>query len=64
MAASREIHCEACETDSLVRSEPVYDGFTKTGEAFVCVSCGHRYEDEESTPFKSGGRKPQIFSGR
>ena len=53
---SRKIRCSACGQDTLVRAEPVFDGFTKVGEAFVCVSCGHRYEREEDLPEATSSR--------
>lgn len=63
MAGSRslEIVCAACGRETLVRREPVYDGFRKTGERFVCVSCGHAYSAESEVPFKE---KPvvRVFS--
>ena len=52
ISMSREIVCSACGQEVLVRCEPVYDGFKKTGEVFVCVSCGHRYENESELPVK------------
>lgn len=51
-ANSLEIVCTACGEDALVKKEPVYDGFTKVGEQFVCVSCGHVYATEDDVPFK------------
>jgi transcription elongation factor Elf1 len=53
MGVSREIVCTACGQDAFVRCEPVYEGFKKTGEVFVCVSCGHRYENEADLPVKA-----------
>jgi hypothetical protein len=62
MAASMEIRCAACGRVALVRGEPVYDGFRKTGEAFVCTACGHRYASRESTPFVTAERRPRVFT--
>jgi hypothetical protein len=61
MATSLEIVCTACGRDALVRREPVYDGFRKTGEKFVCAACGHAYESESDVPFKVA-RRPSVFS--
>ena len=47
-----EIVCSACGVDTLIRREPVYDGFKKSGESLTCVSCGHVYADEADVPFK------------
>jgi len=52
-----EIVCSACKADTMVRKENVFDGFRKTGEQFICVSCGHKYADERSVPFR---QKKQI----
>ena len=60
--SSNEIVCEQCGKDALVRKEPVFDGFTKVGEQFVCLSCGHVYPDEASTPFKAARRDPTLFT--
>jgi len=53
--------CPVCEADTFVRREPVYDGFKKTGEDIFCVSCGHKFDNEDEIPFKdiSG---PKVFS--
>jgi len=61
MSLGREIHCTACGKDALVRREAVYDGFKKTGEQWVCVSCGHAYEEADA-PWKTSRARPQIFS--
>jgi len=55
-----EIICAACGADTLIRREPVYDGFRKAGERLVCVSCGHVYPCEEEVPFKTD-KKPAVF---
>ena len=61
MSLSLEIVCVSCGKQSLVRREPVYDGFKKVGEVFVCVSCGHRYEQEADVPFKEQ-RAARVFT--
>ena len=61
MSRSVEIVCTACGEDAMIRREPVYEGFTKTGERCVCVSCGHVYASEEEVPFKASSR-PDVFS--
>lgn len=55
-----EIICSACGEDTLVKREPVFDGFKKTAERFVCAACGHVYPSEKDVPFKAG-KKPSIF---
>jgi len=60
MARPVEIVCTACGADTLVKREPVYDGFKKTGEQFVCASCGHVYPSEADVPFKQR-KKISVF---
>ena len=57
-----EIHCSAYRETTLVRAEPVYDGFKKTGEAFVCTACGARYASAAETPFVRGDARPRVFT--
>ena len=56
-----EIICTACGADALLKREPVYEGFTKTGEELSCASCGHVYASEAEVPFKSE-EKVDIFT--
>jgi len=51
MNGSLEIHCPGCQKPSLLVREPVYNGFTRTGEILKCMTCGHTFEDEQSVPF-------------
>ncbi len=62
MARSLEIICTGCGDRSLVRAEPVFEGFRKAGEAFICLNCGHRYESEVVTPFAKRDAGPDVFS--
>ncbi len=55
------ILCAACNADTFIRREPVYEGFKKTGERLFCVSCGHEYTDEAEVPYRAMGR-PQVFT--
>jgi hypothetical protein len=59
-SSSTQIVCSACGEESMLRREPLYDGFSKVGERLSCVSCGHEYGSEEEVPFKSVGR-PKLF---
>jgi hypothetical protein len=61
MAPSVEIVCRACGKDTLIRREPVFDGFKKVGEQLLCASCGHVYGGEDDVPFKTA-RRSSIFS--
>ena len=56
-----EIVCRACGKDTLIRRDPVYDGFRKTGERLLCASCGHVYAGEADVPFRIE-KRPSIFS--
>ena len=55
-----EIHCTACNADTWVVREPVYEGFKKVGDSFVCAQCGHVYASEADVPFKQQ-QAPEIF---
>ena len=55
-----EIVCTACGAESFVKTEPVYEGFRKTGERYSCAACGHEFPDEESVPYKEK-RTPAVF---
>jgi len=57
-----EIRCTTCGEITLARAEPVYDGFKKTGVAFVCMGCGARYASEQETPFVQASARPQVFT--
>ncbi|HRR34637.1 MAG TPA: hypothetical protein P5026_11090 [Kiritimatiellia bacterium] len=57
-----EIQCEGCRTITLARKEPVYDGFKKVGEAYVCTGCGARYASAEEAPFVHSPRRPRVFT--
>ena len=55
-----ELRCPACGRDSWLRRAPIYDGFTKTGEALTCALCGHAFASEAEIPFKDN--RPKVFS--
>jgi hypothetical protein len=57
---SVEIICAGCGQESLLRREPVYEGFKKVGEILTCAACGHDYASEEEVPFKQKAA-PQVF---
>jgi hypothetical protein len=57
---SVEIVCTACGADTLVKREPVYEGFRKVGERFLCAACGFEFADEEAVPFKEA-KRPSVF---
>jgi hypothetical protein len=57
-----EIICRSCGAEALIKREPVYDGFSKTGERLVCSSCSFEYASEEEVPFKDQPTAPEIFT--
>jgi hypothetical protein len=59
---SNEIACTACGQTALVRREPRYERFRKTGETIVCTACGHRYGDGEPVPWCDKARGPALFT--
>ncbi len=59
---SNEIICRACGADTLVVRQPVYEGFTKTGEAFTCAACGEVYTSEAEVPFKEKAEEASVFN--
>ena len=61
MSAKLEILCSACGADALLRRDPVYEGFHKTGDRLLCSSCGHAYASEADVPFKTRQR-PAVFT--
>lgn len=48
-----EIICPTCGKDTLLRREPVYDGFKRAGEQLSCTACGHVFPNEAAVPFKA-----------
>ena len=61
MGMNVEIVCSACGADALLRREPVYEGFKKTGERLLCSACGHEFASEDDVPFKEK-RQPALFT--
>lgn len=60
MHAALEIVCPLCGEESLVRREPVFEGFKKVGEKRFCSSCGGELPDEASEAPPADTR-PSIF---
>ena len=58
---SRAIICCSCGADTLLKEEPVYDGFVKTGTSQSCMACGHVYAEGDEIPFK-GNPAAAIFT--
>jgi hypothetical protein len=57
-----EIICTNCKADTFLKREPIYDGFTKSGEKLSCSSCGFEYESEDAVPFKKKRETSVIFT--
>ncbi len=57
-----EIQCTTCGHVTLARAEPIYEGFKKIGEAYLCTECGARYASEQETPFVTCDSRPRVFS--
>jgi len=57
-----EIICSKCGAETLLRREPIYDGFKKIGEKLICSACGYEYASEEDVPFKTATAQPHIFT--
>ena len=53
-----EIRCKRCGTETLFRREARFEGFTKTGEDWVCTSCGHRRPVDGGARDGASGKKP------
>jgi hypothetical protein len=57
---SLEFVCSECGAEALLRREPVYEGFKKTGERLLCSACGHEFESTDQVPFRSK-EAPAVF---
>ncbi|NLB66496.1 MAG: hypothetical protein GX803_08505 [Lentisphaerae bacterium] len=57
----KEFRCPHCGRDSWLQRQPLYDGFTRTGETLLCALCRHEFASEAEITFKEGGR-PKIFT--
>jgi hypothetical protein len=62
MKASVEIICTRCGTEAFLKREPVYEGFTKSGEVLSCSACGAVFDTESEVPFKACRAAPKIFT--
>ena len=60
-AKAVEIICPACGQETLLRREPVYDGFKKAGDRLSCASCKHEFAGEADVPFKTR-EQPALFT--
>ena len=61
MSKSLEIRCPSCNQDTLLLREPVYEGFTKTGETLACSACGLVFASEEDVPFVHRSAASESF---
>ncbi len=57
------LYCPACRRESLVIKQPVYEGFTRTGENMTCAVCGHVFPPEQPAAAPPPARKiPALFA--
>ncbi len=61
MQRNVEIICTACNKETFLRREPVYEGLKKVGEKLFCVSCGSPFNDESEVSFKKKAAS-SVFS--
>ncbi len=47
-----EFLCPACQKESILKREPVYEGFRRIGEKLSCLLCRHVFADEAEIPFQ------------
>ncbi len=66
-----EIVCNACGETVLARHEPRFEGFRKTGDAWICTTCGHVHDTLPAASAATGSsavaarnhpRKTGLFS--
>jgi hypothetical protein len=58
-----EIRCSSCRAVTLARIEPVYDGFKKIGETYICTACGARHSADDAALFVSDApTRPSVFT--
>lgn len=62
MKTSVEMVCTHCGADALLKREPVYEGFKKTGEELSCSACGFIFSSEDEVLFKARTTAPKIFT--
>ncbi|MCA1809446.1 MAG: hypothetical protein ABR497_02585 [Kiritimatiellia bacterium] len=58
-----EINCPACGRETLLKRDPVYEGFRRVGERLSCLGCGHVFADEAEAPFIQRVA-PRVFDGK
>jgi len=51
-----------CGAEAFLKREPVYEGFSKTGEVLSCSACGGVFASEEEVPFKAAIAASTIFT--
>ena len=59
---SVEIICSECGAEAFLSREPIYEGFTKTGEQLSCSACGVVFSSEEEVHYKERDAAPVIFT--
>ncbi len=54
-------HMSGLRAESLLKREPVYEGFRRARVKLSCLSCGHVFGSEAEVPFKQK-HAPSVFS--
>ena len=57
-----EIICQNCKQETLLKREPIYNGFNKIGIKLSCTGCGIVFENEKDIMFKKSSTKKIIFT--
>ena len=57
-----EIICQNCKQETLLKREPIYNGFNKIGIKFSCTGCGFVFENENDIIFKKSLTNKIIFT--
>lgn len=60
LANGQSFFCKACSQESIVKQRPRMEGFTHTGDDFVCALCGHvlaSADTDEQEPSDTGSQE-------
>ncbi|MDA3798125.1 MAG: hypothetical protein PF692_03485 [Kiritimatiellae bacterium] len=58
----KKVICEKCGEETFLRTEPIYEGFKKIGDAYFCMLCGFEYQEEALQDAKSDEKKNSFFT--
>ena len=57
-----EIICQNCKQETLLKREPIYNGFNKIGTKLICTGCNFIFVNEADIIFKKSETKKFIFT--